>query len=361
MNTKSLKNRTAKCTLTICILFISAQLALANHHLANERKGITGTWQVELNYSNDRQGTAWLAVQENKDNSLAAKWIDSSGITDLENITFKDNHLAFMRTFKWTNRDGEERNFEINYTFTLKDNKLDGTVTTSRGETAASGSRYKHAPSPVGTWDVEMKFRERTFNSKLTITENPEGKLSGKWMSRRGESAISDINFKGNKLTFTRTSTYQDRTRESTFAGTIHGQKLTGQFTSERGSRDANGKREHAGLVGHWLLKTTNDQGRARTRLLSVHEDLSATYHSWSRQYNTDLHIEDENISFKLTMRRRNNEEYPLEFKGKLEGKQLIGELIISDNSSKATGQKINLNNLFAKPKKPESGKSKIL
>ena len=63
MNTKSLKNRTAKCILTICILLITAQLTQAKHHLANEPQDISGTWQVKMDYSNDRQMTAWLAIQ----------------------------------------------------------------------------------------------------------------------------------------------------------------------------------------------------------------------------------------------------------------------------------------------------------
>ena len=150
MNTKCLKNRTAKCALTIFVLLIWAPLAQAKHHLAQESHGISGTWHVKMNFSNDRQATAWLAVQKTRADAFAAKWIDSGGITDLDNVTFKNNNLAFVRTFSFRNRDGEQQTFEMHCSFSLKGNNLTGTITTSRGETAASASRYKPSSSPVG-------------------------------------------------------------------------------------------------------------------------------------------------------------------------------------------------------------------
>jgi len=98
----------------------------------------------------------------------------------------------------------------------------------------------------AGHWDIQLTFGERTFNSKLSITRNADGQLTGTWTSRRGTSALSDVKFTDGKLTFTRKSTRGENEQISTYEGTLSGNTLTGVIRSDRGEVPANGKRSQS-------------------------------------------------------------------------------------------------------------------
>ena len=72
-----------------------------------------------------------------------------------------------------------------------------------------------------------MKFNmgEREITSTLVVNEDTEDKLNAQWQSQRGEHEITNLKYERGKLTFNRKSKFQDRQWESTFEGTIQGNK----------------------------------------------------------------------------------------------------------------------------------------
>jgi len=87
----------------------------------------------------------------------------------------------------------------------------------------------------VGDWQFKMSFREREITADVKFVKDADGALSGTWTSRRGENALSDVKYEEGKLSFVRTSTWQDQERKTTYTGTVEGDKITGTASGERG------------------------------------------------------------------------------------------------------------------------------
>jgi len=99
----------------------------------------------------------------------------------------------------------------------------------------------------LGKWNLEMKFNERTINSKLTITESEDGKLGGTWESRRGKSKLEDVSVKEGELTFARTMERQGREFTIVSKSKIKEGKLVGAMTTRRGDTPFTAVRPKAG------------------------------------------------------------------------------------------------------------------
>lgn len=103
----------------------------------------------------------------------------------------------------------------------------------------------------MGKWEVEMKFNERTINSKLTITKSEEGKLGGTWESQRGKSKLKDVSVKKGELTFARTMNRQGTEFTINSKSKIKDGKLVGAMTTRRGDRPFTAVRPKAEETGH--------------------------------------------------------------------------------------------------------------
>ncbi len=133
---------------------------------------------------------------------------------------------------------------------------------------------------------------------------------------------------------------FGDRQYESDFEGAVSGHKLTGAFMSQRGEMPAAGQRVGAALVGKWELTTTSERG-TRTRVLTVYGDMTGRYESYGGETPIkDLKLEGDQVTFSVEMGYRGRT-YKMDFKGKLDGKTLIGERTTSRGTCKVTGRKI--------------------
>jgi len=242
----------------------------------------------------------------------------------------------------------------------------------------------------VGDWQFKMSFGEREITADVKFARDADGALSGTWTSRRGENALSDVKYEEGKLSFVRTSTWQDQERkttytgtvegdkitgtasgergdfpfeavrkfdngkltfkrktkmderqwESTFDGTVTGNKLKGTIRSERGELAAEGTRRAAGIVGKWELTSESPRG-TRTRILTVNEDMSGTYQMRDNDVPIkDLKVEGSDVSFKVEM-SFGDRSFEMEFKGKLEGDTLNGEFITERGARPVTGKRV--------------------
>ena len=316
---------------------------LAGLQAGRAKRGITGDWQVNADV-NGEQITSIVSFSKDKEGRLAGKWIGFWGVSELKDIKHEGKELSFA----WSARFGESET-RMNFKGLIERGKLSGLLSSDNDEFDVEGKRFRRMPMVVGKWDTKVKMGEREFSAMLTVKADEGGKLAADWQSQWGEHEITDVEFKGGKLSFKRKSKMQDRQWESTFTGTIKGHTLSGTITSDRGDITAEGKRVGAALVGQWELEIASDSGN-RKQLLRINPDLSGILGAIAIK---KVDLDNDKVAFK-TVLEFSEQEYEISFAGQLEGRKLSGELTSSRGTRKVTGQKIRRS-----PAKQRSGQTK--
>ena len=261
-----MKQRTFQRTIGF-LVFVALLTPLAQASAGAAKKGIAGDWQVTVDFEG-RKMTSILSLSQDKEGKpagagkLTGKWISFWGVTELRDLKYEGKQLSFLQVYQMG-----ENETRVNFTGTIEKQKLSGVLSSDRGESKVEGKRIIAMPAAMGSWEMKVKAGDREFTGTLIIKADKEddpntpgkpagaGKLVGEWKSERGEHEITDVSFKGGKLSFTRKSKIDDRQWESTFAGTVKGHTLSGVFKSERGESTAEGTRIGAALVGKWELE----------------------------------------------------------------------------------------------------------
>ena len=120
---------------------------------------------------------------------------------------------------------------ESSFEGTVKGHKLTGTMKSEMGDIAVEGQR--DGAVVVGKWDLELTSDRGTRKQLLQV--NPD--LSGLY----GSSAIKKIDLEGNQVSFKIVRMFRDQESETTFKGTLSGNKLTGEQVSSRGTQTVTG------------------------------------------------------------------------------------------------------------------------
>ena len=319
---------------TIGRTFVLICLMLFTHtSLVWAAEDITGQWELTVEFGG-RDSFATLSISKQADGGFAGKW----GSGDLSNVKFQDGKLTFVRIIQFGDQE-----FIMDYTGTLKDGKITGTMSSDQGEFPVNGVRFKPIPAALGTWDISFNIGDRDITGQLAISEKSGGSLDGKWISERGNTAISNVKFKDGKLTFNRKSTFGDNTYESDFEGTIAGHNLTGVFKSQQGEMPAKGTRVGAALIGKWELTTVSEFGTNKS-MMRVNGDMTGRYESFGSDLPIkDLKLEGDQVTFALEM-GWGDQTVMLDFKGKLDGKNLAGQIAWDSGTGDVTGKKIEEN-----------------
>lgn len=314
---------------TVGILALMVIVALSAPATAGTaRKGISGDWQITMDF-NGRQIESILSFSMDNQGKLTGQSIGFS-VSELTDVKYEGSQLSFVQV----NRFGD-REFRRTFTGTIERGKLSGIMSSDRGESKVEGKRLRRMPMAAGTWQVTFNVGDRQVNSTLVIKADDNNKLSADWQSQWGQHEITDVTFKAGKLTFKRTSKFQDRQWESSFEATVKGHKLTGTIKSEMGDMAVEGQRDGAALIGKWDLELTSDRG-TRKQILQVNPDLSGLYGSSAIR---KIDLEGKQVSFKL-VRMFRDQESEITFKGTLSGKKLTGERTSSRGSQTITGLK---------------------
>jgi hypothetical protein len=291
---------------------------------------ITGQWEMTMDF-NGRPMLATLSVAQGPDGALTGKW----GSGDLTNVKFDGQKLTFARTIKFGDNE-----FTMTYAGTLKEGKITGAFSTDNGEFVTNGVRKKPLPAVLGQWDMQYRIGERDITGRLAISQKPDGSLEGKWTSPRGESTISNVKSQEGRLTFDRTSSYNGNEYKSSFEGTVQGDKLAGNFKSERGEMPATGQRFGAALIGTWELTVTSERG-TRTSLLMIYPDLTGRFEFFGGEIPfKNLKYEGDQLTFGMEM-AFGDRTFTMDFQGKVDGKTLKGQLTSSQGTSEVVGKKI--------------------
>jgi len=290
---------------------------------------IIGEWEMKMEFGG-RESFATMTISKKADGSLTGKW----GSGELTNVKFENGKLTFTRILSFGDQE-----FIMEYAGTLKDGKITGTMSSDRGEFAANGARKKPKCPALGQWNMKFNVGDREITGKLIISENPDGTLAGKWEAESGEHAVSNVKFQDGKLTYTRKSKFGEREWESSFEGAIKGHKLAGAFKSRRGEMPATGERVGAPLIGNWELTTTSDRG-TRTSMMMINGDLTGRYEFFGGEIPMkDIKLEGNQVTFAIEM-GFGDRTFRMDFKGKLDGKSLKGQLISDRGTSEVVGKK---------------------
>jgi len=291
---------------------------------------IGGDWEITMDF-NGRQTFATLSIAKKADGTLTGKW----GSSDLKDLKFDGQKLTFVRTI----RRGDQE-FTMDFSGTLKDGRLTGTLSSDRGEFQANGARKKPKSPVLGQWELKYQIGDRDITAKLSVSQKPDGTLDAKWTSEFGQSVISNVKLQDGRLSFSRKITFNDNSFESTFEATVRDNKLTGTSKSERGEVEVAGQRIGSALIGKWELTRTTDQG-PRTNVLMIDPDLTGRYESFGGEIPIkDLKIDGDQVAFKVQM-GFGDQTFEMEFKGKLDGKTLKGQTISERGTNDLTGKKI--------------------
>ena len=187
-----------------------------------------GNWDMKINVG-EREYTATLIVKQGQDGKLTADWQSQWGEHKISDVEFKKNKLNLKRTSKV-----QDRQWESTFEGTVKGHTLTGAFTSDRGEVEVEGKRLGAAL--IGKWNLEITSDRGTRKQVLQI--NPD--LSGMY----GPIAIQKINLEDSQVGFKTTLEYSERKSEISFAGTLQGNKLSGELTTSRGTRQVEGWRK---------------------------------------------------------------------------------------------------------------------
>lgn len=262
---------------------------------------------------------------------MTGQWISFWGMNELKDVKFEDNKLSFVQVVRFGDNE-----FTSNFTGTVEEGKMTGTLSSDRGDSKLEGKRSPRMSRAAGNWEMKFKVGERDITTNLIIKPDKEGELMGEWQSQYGEHKITDVQYERGKLAFKRTSKFQDRQWDSTFEGTIQGDTLSGVIKSEMGDVTAEGKQVGAPVIGTWNLDITSERGTRKQRL-RVNPDMSGLYGSTPIK---KIDLKDNQVSFKIVL-EFGDQTFEMDFKGKLAESKLVGEMTSSRGSQKITGTKV--------------------
>jgi hypothetical protein len=290
---------------------------------ASAAEDIAGTWQVAMDFNGNKM-MATLTIAKKADGSLTGKW-GASG--DLKAIKFEGDKLTFSRTMSMMGNDMTQ-----DFTGTLKDGKLSGTMKSDQFEMPITATRKPPLSPAIGQYDITYKAGDKDATARLIINQKDDGSLVGQWTKDAGQITVSNVKFQDGKLTFTRKAD-----AEAAFEGTIKGDELTGKL------KDAavTGKRFGTAMVGTWTFTGNSDMG-PQTSTLVVAPDLSGIFDIMMFELPIKaVTLEGDQVAFTAEM-QMGDQPMAMEFKGKLDGKALKGKMSSPmGGDNEMTGKKV--------------------
>jgi len=320
------------CCMLVVLAVSSAQGAARSSSPGRGRFGLYGDWDIKIKFG-EREMNSILAFSRDQERNLTAQWISFWGIGELKDVKFEEGNLSFTQTYRFG-----ENEFTSKFAGKIEEGKLTGTLTSDRGDSEVTGKRSLRISRAVGSWDMKFKAGDREYTSTLIVKADKEGKLTAEMKSERVEHTISDVVYERGSLKFNRKTKVGDREWESAFEGSIDWRTdtLSGTVKSDRGETTAEGKRIGTALIGTWNLEVASERGTRKQRL-KVNRDLTGLYGSIPVK---KVNLDGEKVSFK-TVLKFGDQEYEMNFAGKIAEAKLTGELKTTRGTSKITGKKV--------------------
>lgn len=289
---------------------------------ATAAEDISGLWQATMDFQGNAM-MATLSFAKKADGSLTGKW---GATSELKNVKLDGEKLTFSRAMQMMGNEMTQ-----NFTGTLKDGKITGTMGDENFSLAVTAVRKKPLSPAVGQYDITYKADGKDVTARLIVSQKADGTLTADWTKEAAKSTISNVKFDNGKLTFTRKTD-----GEAAFEGTIKGDELTGKLKDVA----VTGKRFGAALIGIWTFTGNSEMG-PQTSTLVVDPDLSGVYDMMFEIPVKSITLEGDQVTFVAEM-QMGEQPMKMEFKGKLDGKTLKGKMNSPmGGESELTGKKV--------------------
>jgi hypothetical protein len=206
-------------------------------------QSVAGEWEFKSKFE-AMTSDATMTITKNAEGKYAGTWSSQWGESTLSDITVQGGKMKFVQTSNFGGQD-----MKTSYEGTLEGGKLKGSAKSQWGDFTFDGTLRGDAKAdPIaGEWQMNIMIPAREIVDKMTITQNADGTLAGKWESMRGaDSSISNLKFADGKLTFTRTTKMGGTEFTTSFEGTFTGDTIKGKFISDFGEREVNAVRAAA-------------------------------------------------------------------------------------------------------------------
>lgn len=325
-----MKRETFSKVVLCCSLLTLTLLAVPGWAQPPSGRGIYGDWQIKVPFG-QRQMDVILSFTRNAEGNWAGQWVSAWAMNELKDVKFEEGNLSFVHTARW--RDNE---YTSTFKGAIEEGKLTGLLSSDRGESNVTGQRAPRPSRAVGNWEMKFKVGDRDITTNLVITANKDRQIAAEWQSQWGEHEVTDLAYERRNLSFKRKSKFQDRDWESTFEGTFEGDTLSGTIKSEMGDIEAKGTRVGAAAIGTWNLDVTAEWGTVKQRL-RVNSDMSGLYGTIPVK---KIDLKDGKVSFNMVV-QFGDQDFEMNFAGKLEDSKLTGEMTTSRGTQKITGTKV--------------------
>lgn len=197
-----------------------------------------------------------------------------------------------------------------------------------------SASAMAAEKSPiVGKWKItstgEGQGRMMGGGGSFIITQDKAGKLTGKW----GNTAVTNLKFADNKLSFTRTMNWGDRDMTSDFSGTLKDGKIIGNISAMDNDTPVKCIKvlPLCDAVGTWDMTTTMGERTIESKVI-INQDVNGVMSgSWENEYGkskiTDIKVKEGKLTLKRSV-EFNDQTMDFNFEG-----------TISKNANEITGK----------------------
>ena len=156
------------------------------------------------------------------------------GEIPIKNLKLEGNQVTFALEMGFG-----DQTFTLNFKGTLDGKNLKGQMTSDRGTSEITGKKVEEASAVVGTWEFTRETQQGMRTSRLTIKPD----MTGTYSFRDNPVDIKDLKVDGNNVSFKIEMSFNDRQFTMEFKGKVEGKTLKGEFITQRGTREAIGKK----------------------------------------------------------------------------------------------------------------------
>jgi hypothetical protein len=156
------------------------------------------------------------------------------GEIPMKDLKLEGNQVTFALEMGWG-----DQTFTLNFKGTLDGKNIKGQMTSDRGTSEITGKKAEEASVVVGTWEFTRETDRGTRISTLKIKPD----MTGTYTMRDNEVEVKDLKVDGNNVSFKIELSFNDRQFTMEFKGMVEGKTLKGEFITQRGAREAIGKK----------------------------------------------------------------------------------------------------------------------
>jgi hypothetical protein len=196
-----------------------------------------------------------------------------------------------------------------------------------------------------GNWKIATEQGGRQMSNKLQIAKKADGSLKIVWNEGIQEDEIQNVNFKDNKLTFTRTVFMGDFEFDIDVEATLKDDKLTGELITDRGETPFTGTRikQKPECVGVWLIQTGPADRQRTSELIITQNDKGELEGKWVSERGESKISNLKCDKGKLTFERVisfGDREMKSTFAGQVKGNELTGTFTGERGEREMTGKR---------------------